>query len=624
MAPRRPGWRCLVAAAALTLASCTAPVKPPTVPAPSPPAAAPEVDAAVRALLQAAGEAAPGEAVRLRLEAARLLGAAGRDDEAAALLAPLDLSSASPEVALEAAILLAEHALARGVAAEALLRLPDAAPDAAPALRRRLHRLRAQAFAALGNALEAARARIALEPLLEEGEAVLENQRAILRHLTELGDDALARLEAGGERPLAGWAGLARIARSPRLPGDFDRAMAAWRQRHPDHPARPQLMEGVAARMRVEPLRPRTVALLLPLSGRLAAAGRAVRDGVLAAYLRTPPQERPRLVILDTRDGAEAGAAVEEAVREGAEAVIGPLAKDAVRALALRPALPLRVLALNYDDGGTPPPPRLHQLGLLPEDEAAQAAERARADGAVRALVLAPASRWGDRLVTAFRTRWETLGGELLDEARYDPRGTDHRPVLERLLDIDESKARRRALEAILGTGVRFEPRARADAEVLFLAADSTAARLILPQIRFLGGGRLAVYATSAIFTGRPDPRADRDLDGVRFADIPWLLAPDESGSALRRELEGLFPQGITVYGRLYALGYDAWQALPLLEWLGQGPDAGLTGLTGILTADPDRRLHRRLYWARFEEGRPQPLGWTPRIEGVGAAAAAP
>ena len=99
---------------------------------------------------------------------------------------------------------------------------------------------------------------------------------------------------------------------------------------------------------------------------------------------------------------------------------------------------------------------------------------------------------------------------------------------------------------------------------MIFFAADPGATRLLAPQFRFHFAGDLPTYATSEIYVVAARG-SDPDLNGVIFADIPWLLAPDASTDALRDSLLRYWPQRTTRWQRLYGLGFDAYRMLPLL-----------------------------------------------------------
>ena len=198
---------------------------------------------------------------------------------------------------------------------------------------------------------------------------------------------------------------------------------------------------------------PERLALLLPLTGKLANAAEAIRDGVLAAYYDSPAaSNQPELQIYDSGETPEdAVAAYQQAVADGAEFVIGPLRKEAVQALANQPQLAVPLLALNQIEDQTLFNPSLYQFGLAPEDEAREVARLAWHEGFTRSIALLPNTEWGERVYAAFAAEWQQLGGVILEEERYDASRTDHGKILSGVLNLDSSKARQQQLSRHLG-----------------------------------------------------------------------------------------------------------------------------------------------------------------------------
>ena len=349
---------------------------------------------------------------------------------------------------------------------------------------------------------------------------------------------------------------------------------------------------------------PRKIALLLPLSGAQQVAGEAVRDGFIAAYLADAGGPRPDVTILDEERPGPA-AAYQAALDGGAQAVIGPLLKESVAEVArLAGSVPL--LTLNYLDAAAPPG-AFYQFALAPEDEAQAVAGRAAARGQLRALVLAPATEWGRRLLGAFTTAIEARGGTVVAQYLYDPAARDYTAPIQRLLLLDESRARQRQLVANLGVPLEFEPRRRGDVDCIFLVASTASGRLIRPQLRFLYAGDLPTYATSAIY--QPGTAGDIDIEGIMFTDAPAVIGTDPRAGALRASLAACWPPPALSQLRLYAMGYDAYA---LLQAMISGNGPGLTplaGLSGILTVDESHRIHRDMAWAMFRDGQIVPLG---------------
>lgn len=359
-------------------------------------------------------------------------------------------------------------------------------------------------------------------------------------------------------------------------------------------------------------LQPRQIALLLPFRGGYRKAAEAVRDGFIAAW-HDAGDYKPALRIYDA-NALNVEQMYAQAVAEGADFVVGPLEKQAIKELAKLTELPVPVLALNQAPAGPGEKPAgpgvlpsLMQFGLSPEDEARQVAQRARLDGRGRALVIVPNDPWGQRLHRAFRDAWLPLGGRVLERISYDPQGKDYSLPVRRLLNIDASEERARRLRRKLNVALRSEARLRQDADLIFMAAFPVAARQLVPQFRFHKAEGLPVYATSHVFTGAVNPQADADMNEVMFADLPWILLPRAGASSLRALVNEHF-QAASAYRRLHALGVDAFHLIPHLPRLAVDGAASFAGATGLLSMARDGMINRQLLWSRIVDGKPELL----------------
>jgi len=350
------------------------------------------------------------------------------------------------------------------------------------------------------------------------------------------------------------------------------------------------------------------VALLVPLSGRQQSVGMAVRDGFIAAHLEAPASRRFNTLIIDeTRVGA--AQAHRQALEAGARVLVGPLLKESVQALApfagqLNGPMPgqLPVLALNNLADTDPGTGGLWQFGLAPEDEAREVAGRALALGQRRALVLIPASEWGQRLLAAFTSEFTLGGGEVVDTRTYLPGAADFTGPIRSLLQTTDPPPRTAvASTANGGEKPSLAPGRRQDVDLIFVGANSSNGRQLVPQLKFFGGADLPTYSTSAIWD---DGAADTDdLNGVVFADTPWVIAPDDRAQMVRNSLVRHWGRATLGVSRFYALGYDAYRLLPdILRQPSPGPfGAGeIAGATGMLYADGTGRIHRRLAFAQI------------------------
>lgn len=471
------------------------------------------------------------------------------------------------------------------------------------------HRLRAEAYQANSQFFTAAQERVLLDPLLIDNEQRIANQRATWDSLNHLSDDELQRLrKLPPPDPLSGWLELVELTRLYlQQPDALTEVMPHWQQRYPAHPAIPQFIGELLNTMRTAGQTPKHVAVLLPMQGDLAAAAGAVRDGILAAYYDTPVgSERPTLRVYDSGDTEqETLKAYQQAVSTGASFVLGPLRKEMVEALARQPALPVPVLGLNRIGDTATTNSGLYQFGLAPEDEAREAARLAWRHGLTRSIALLPDNEWGERVYAAFSAEWQLLGGTLLEVQRYDDTQTDHSTVINKLLNLDTSKARHQQLTRVLGMKLAFEPRRRQDVDFVFLAASPRQARLIRPQLSFYHASSLPVYSTSRVYTGAADPARDSDLNGIVFCDTPWTLEERNHWTDLQQAITDFWPDNSSRYARLYALGIDAYRILPYLSRQQNNLFGSYHGVSGNLSLDSHGEINRSLRCARFQNGVP-------------------
>jgi outer membrane PBP1 activator LpoA protein len=417
------------------------------------------------------------------------------------------------------------------------------------------------------------------------------------------GDLSATMSEEDYDGVLRGWLELGVIAWTRgNNTASMRRALMSWQASNQGHPANQALIPDILGDLPVMREFPRRIALLLPLSGRQKLSANAVRDGFLAAHFMASDQQvRPVIRIYDVNPSGAIDAYA-KAVGDAADFVVGPLLKDSVRELA-QANITVPTLTLNFLDGQESSSPAFYQFALSPEDEARQVAQRAASLGQTRALALAPSNAWGRRLLTSFVTEFESSGGQILLYQTYDPNGLDFSFSIQELLLINESRARRDRLAANLNIDLEFEPRRRTDIDLIFLAATANAGKLIRPQLRFYYAGSVPTYSTSAIF--EEGSRNNADLNGIMFPDIPWIIAPDGQTIELRNSLATHWPAQAERRSRLYAMGFDAYRLIPVLNSGAAYAAAELQGMTGSLYVDEMNRVLRRLPWARMQRGRP-------------------
>ena len=362
---------------------------------------------------------------------------------------------------------------------------------------------------------------------------------------------------------------------------------------------------------------PSQVAILLPAGGGLGAVAKAIRDGILSAYLEQPGDAVIRFYS-SGEDSESAIAAYLQAREDGATQIIGPLRVESTRALTSLHDLSVPLLLLNQPAGDRPAKPEQTAPGqTLPEhttlvnslllsqtEEAAAIAHSALAQGHNRALVIVPDSNWGLRVETAFATVFEQGDGHISAITHFNTAANDHSAMLTQMLKIDASKQRKKDLQSWLGIPLTFEASRRDDFDFIFMAARPREGRELKPLLRFHDAGDIPVYAMGRIFSGKAAPASDQDLNGIVFPSTRWQLENTGDGTLALESVRG------GAMGNFYALGQDAWRLLPWLPLMQKDPDLWFPGDVGALRLQANGRIYRQPAWAQFSAGRPIPYQW--------------
>lgn len=310
-------------------------------------------NASIEQLLQQASQSKPEEAALLRLSAADLAYQQKDLARSTAILGQIPLESLKPAQQVFASTLNAELALARSKPKAALQALQHPSMQHLSELpvtqQVRTQRAKAQALAADGQVLAAAKERIYFAPLLE-GPAVIENQEKIWTLVSSLPVDQLQ--PSANEGDLSGWLTLARITKTSPTLQQQQASIESWQQQNPEHPAAKHLPAALE-KLKTLSQQPLTrIALLLPQQGQLANVARALQDGFLAAHFQAQQagQNPPSIKLYDSTQVRSLDDFYRQAQADGVELVVGPLEKPLVKQLASREQLPITTLALNYSD----------------------------------------------------------------------------------------------------------------------------------------------------------------------------------------------------------------------------------------------------------------------------------
>jgi outer membrane PBP1 activator LpoA protein len=538
-----------------------------------------EFAAAAQAFL-AAADRVRADRNYYRLRAAEALRELGDRDGAQRIVDAIDGGRLDEVEVLRLLLLRAELALGRGDYRGARAVLDQISRTPPEAYRGRWLDLRGQAWER-DDPFFAARTYAELGLMLR-GRERSDNARRIRALLAGLRDPALlgGANALRGDEPLRPYAVRALTARGIAVPPQLQRPAESLL------PALPAL-DGT----------PR-IALLVPLSGPLQAAGESVRDGFLAARFHSDGGSGVAVSVLDSGSSADSAlAAYRKAASAGHQLVVGPLSRDSVAALFAQPQLPVPVLALNRS--GAVPPGQV-SFAMLPEDEGAALSARLQRLGLQRVVAVVGRDDHARRALGAFRERHEQAGGQVLMSIEIDEQAIDFQPTLRAALEgAGLPTSRPELLEDDEGEAVPHDP----GFDALFIAARAPAARLLVPQLKVFGLSDVPMLATSQVHAAGDEARLDRDLSGVEFVESPWLV-DDLPGLPARRALARHLPSASGPAARLFAFGMDAW-ALATAR-LGNDPGRTVQGATGVLGIDELGETQREPAIAVFRGGLPR------------------
>lgn len=402
---------------------------------------------------------------------------------------------------------------------------------------------------------------------------------------------------------LAGWIALATVVRNHnRALKQLSLDIESWTTDWPSHPGQKTATELNTALKKAVDMQPTLIALMLPLSGKLATSGKAVRDGFLAAYYAEPEKRhKPELLILDASRGQNIQTTYQTAVTAGAQLIIGPLTKGELQSLLDEPPdQPVTTLALNQITDRAPPP-WLRQFALSPSQEITQIVKQALFHHPGNALVIYPNSPRGKQHRETLEYTWRAEYNQVVADIAY----IEQREFSEQIksaLNINFSEKRSKELRRLIGTDSESIPRRRQDIDTIFLLSNRAKdARLLKPLLDFHYAGDLPIYATSAVFEGNISSGRDRDINNIRFVDMPWSF-DDSIAEKQALKMSSLWQNDNS---RLYALGADAWHIHNRLNLLDSHYSRGNTG---TIKFDSSGAMQRNLTIGKFRKGKPVPL----------------
>lgn len=450
------------------------------------------------------------------------------------------------------------------------------------------HEILATAYFVTNNEIEAVHERIKLDNLLDDNSSKTNNRLALWLALSSLSEPEINILtaESSENNILNGWVQLASISRkSTNTPEANIAQIQNWQAKFPNHPGN-QVLSNLNQIKDLLFYPPQKIALLLPISGNLSGPGQAIKDGFMAALEESPRRYNVNVKLYDT-NAENARNLYSKAIEDGADYVVGPLAKNQVAEIASI-SHPVPTLLLNETE--VKPQISAYQFGISPTNEALQIASKIRKKGLGHALVIAPMGTWGKDIVDTFANQFRKNGGQVVETFYYTTED-DLTTAIRDLLHVpSEGVIKQRTQQN------SKEPLRRQDFDVIFLVAYPTKARQIVPTLRYFYAGNVPIFATSNVYSGTINTSLDRDLNGVIFCDMPWIF-----NNQIKNQT---WPEQYNSYNRLYALGMDAFSLSTQLNQLLLFPAIGVNNKSGVVYLNNRQQIARILVFGKFVEGK--------------------
>ncbi len=351
----------------------------------------------------------------------------------------------------------------------------------------------------------------------------------------------------------------------------------------------------------------RRIALLLPLSGTHSGLGHDLLDAATLALFDIG-NTNIELVIADTMGTADGAAqAAGQVLAAKPDLIVGPLFSHSVTAAApIAQQAGINIIALSSDLQVAQP--GVFVLGIAPEDQIDRVVAHAANQGRLRFAVLAPQSRFGQRMVQAMEAAVVRNGGVVITRAFYNPDGLafdetvrelTQYPVRQADLENQIAELRARGDEVSMAAVARLEGEGAVGAMAFdaLLIPDSGARLSQLsaylgyydvnaPNVRLLG---LASWNDPAL-------AREQVMQGAWFA-----TAPDNNRSWFGNRFASAYE---TEASRLATLAYDAMALAAALTSSGRGGDfseraitdwRGFQGVDGLFRFQEDGTPERGL-----------------------------
>ncbi len=421
------------------------------------------------------------------------------------------------------------------------------------------------------------------------------------KHIVQIPESALNKFVSDFGSEAASWVQLAKIVQNHiGAPSQFPVELKRWHQNYSSFNDYQYLPEQIKQLISVEPYAPKKIALLLPLTGSIATQAQTIRNGFLANFDFNSEVE---ITVIDTE--ANSLATIEQQlINQQVEFIVGPLKKETITefqqsdVLAHIPTLYLNSIDLEQIEVNSQ-----YYFSLAPEDEINQAVEYFMSKKIEYPALIYADNSLGRRLAQQFEQQWLFHTNKKIETIAFKNKSKLGIAV-KNLLDVNFSEARVKEMTRLFGTELETENRSRNDIDAIYVIANSQQTRLIKPFFDTnvsVFNKLLPIYASSRSYLIGETTSQKRDLNGLTFTEMPWLVKDtNQQATKVYQQVS----ESHTQLKKLFAFGYDAKHLIPLLKQLQILSGLEVAGLTGKLSLDKQNTIKRYLDWSRYQRGK--------------------
>lgn len=431
------------------------------------------------------------------------------------------------------------------------------------------------------------------------------------------------QLQLIGNSEIDGFIRLTKILREHAL-NQYELAsqLTQFQYQFPNHPLVKHLPSEIIGLLQIRNNTAQRVAVLLPLTGRLAAQAQQIKQGVVAAYLASQSQQQGYEQMIESLYFVDTNTQTDEALIAAiaeADLIIGPLLKPKLELILPHIKPNQQLLGLNRLDTDSLVPqldvPASTEFlpntslsnhtffALSPEDEAEQIAVLMFTQQYQQPILIHAPDRTATRMAEAFTARWQSLTQHTSTITLSFSDNKSMRKAIGDALGVQQSRDRISILERYLGQEMFSVTRNRKDIDAFVVFANAKQTELINPMIEAsistFSDEIQPVFASSRSYNHKLNKNSLRDLQNVIFIDMPWLL-DDTLNVELLAQYETVFSEASTAQKRLFAFGYDALNLIGKIQPLQKVQGLLLPGLTGSLAINDKNQVTRTLPRAKI------------------------